>query len=650
MEWIILSVGGINSFLTLYSFKNIPPSNYIKKYFITFGAITSLWLFSNIFLSFYNNFFWFKMSYAMGAITTASALILVISLSIQKKIHVSLYVFLNLIGLLFFLSCIINGIFFINNNYPNNKVIYQPVFMIYSSFLLLSLLFLLYKLFLCIKKFKGIYKQQVLYVFIGMLLFGVFTLLVTFILPLFGYTQYSRLDTCGSLFFITFTFYAIVRYHLMDIYFIIKKSSLHTFMIAFTTIVYITVMFFFENMLHLFFKYTTIISRIIAGTIIALTFLPIYNKLKHFFDKLFFKERIEYLQSINDFSQNLVTILDLNALRRSIVENIHFLIKVKFVSLFSFDNISKIYTMKSYAGKDNLENDLKNKIIYQNGPIVSWLKNNKDIEIKSKLIKEDTKTLYSPVIVQMEELFAELVIPLFFDKKLTHILIIGEKNNQDIFSIEELNLLKSLANQASIAFTNATTYDKLKRLYFGTIEAFIKAIESKDTYSHGHSYRVVDISTKIGIEYGLNSEQIELIKYASVLHDVGRIGIPNNILTKPDKLTKKETDEMRKYPKIGSDIISSIEYFEEAGKIILHQHERWDGKGYPANLKGEEIPLISRIIFVADAFDAMISNRSFRPAISKESAIEEIKNESGKQFDPSIVNCFISLYNKNLID
>lgn len=562
----------------------------------------------------------------------------------RKKIIIASYI----AGIIFLISNFLGYLVDIKSSDPFKY--YTKPELLYPVFLAIFFLLFSYgyfEIFLGIIKSKGLKKKQLLYFFISAVIGlsgGSSAYFLVYDIPIFPYGVYI------FSFYTIVVSYAIVRYHLMDIYFIIKKSSLHTFMIAFTTIVYITVMFFFENMLQYFFKYTTIISRIIAGTIIALTFLPIYNKLKHFFDKFFFKERIEYLQSINDFSQNLVTILDLRLLRSSIVENIHFIFKVKFVSLFSFDEISKIYKMESFTGIDNLKKELKDKIIYQNSPIECWLKNNKDIEIKSKLIKEDTNNLYTPVIVQMEELIAELVIPLFFDKKLTHILIVGEKNNQDIFSIEELNLLKSMANQASIAFTNATTYDKLKRLYFGTIEAFIKAIESKDTYSQGHSYRVVDIATKIGIEYGLNSEQIELIKYASVLHDVGRIGIPNNILTKQDKLTKKELDEVRKYPKIGSEIISSIEYFEEAGKIILHQHERWDGKGYPDNLKGEQIPLISRIIFIADAFDAMISNRSFRPALSKEAAIIEIKNESGKQFDPYVVDSFISLFNKNLID
>ncbi len=593
--------------------------------------------------------FWLKYVHYVGIIFLPITflhfcLILLEINKIRKKIIITSYI----IGIIFLISNFLGYLVDIKSTDPFNY--YTKPGLLYPVFLVIFFALFSYgyfEIFIGITKSKGLKKKQLLYFFISAIIGlsgGSSAYFLVYDIPIFPYGVYI------FSFYTIVVSYAIVRYHLMDIYFIIKKSSLHTFMIAFTTIVYITVMFFFENMLHLFFKYTTIISRIIAGTIIALTFLPIYNKLKHFFDRFFFKERIEYLQSLNDFSQNLITILDLRVLMRSIVENINILINVKFVSLFSFDNISKIYKMESFAGNDKVENDLKNKIIYQNSPIVNWLKNSKEIEIKSKLIKGDTENQYIPVIVQMEELNAELVIPLFFDKKLTHILIIGEKNNQDIFTIEELNLLKSLANQASIAFTNATTYDKLKRLYFGTIEAFIKAIESKDTNSHGHSYRVVDIATKIGIEYGLKDEQIELIKYASVLHDVGRIGIPNNILNKPDKLTKKELDEMKMYPKIGSDIISSIEYFEDAAKIILHQHERWDGKGYPDNLKGEQIPLISRIIFVSDAFDALISNRSFRPALSKESAIEEIKNESGKQFDPSVVDCFISLYNKNLIN
>ena len=650
MEWIILSVGGINSILTGYSFKNIPQSNFLKKDFVLFLIITSLWIYCNFFLRFFGNFFWFRLSYAIGSFITPSALILVMNFSIQKKISNNFFVFLYSIGGLLFLACFIDNIFFIKNNYPIDNVIYKPLFLFYSVFLFSSLLFAFYKLLICIKKFKGLYKLQALYIFIGLLLFGLFSLLVSYILPTLGYAKFAKLDTCGLLFFVVFTLYAIVRYHLMGINIIIKKSAIHTFMIAFTTIAYITVIFIFENILNYFFQYNTIISRIFAGTIIALTFLPVHNKIKSIIDKILFKNRGEYLQSIKDFSQNLITILDLRQLLDTIADNIRLILNAKHAALFLFDDKDKTYRVNSLSGYKEYERIMRETLISKQSSIVCWLQNNKNIEIKSKLIKEDTDKVYTPVINQMEELNAELIMPLFFDKKLIGLIILGEKKDQDMYNLEEINLLKSLANQVAIAYTNASSYNKLKKLYLGTVESFIKAIEAKDKYTIGHSYRVISIALKIGMEYGLSREDIELLKYSSVLHDIGNIAIPDNILTKPDKLTKKEFDEIKKHPVYGKEIISSIEYFNDAGKIIMHHHEHWDGKGYPYNVKGEQIPLLSRIIFIAEVFDALTSERSYRPPLSKETAVKEIQNESGKKFDPELVECFISAYNKNLID
>ena len=146
----------------------------------------------------------------------------------------------------------------------------------------------------------------------------------------------------------------------------------------------------------------------------------------------------------------------------------------------------------------------------------------------------------------MNKVNAELAIPLFFDKNLIGILFLGKKNDNDIYSLEDLNLLTSLGNQAAIAFSNALVYDDLKKLYIGTIEGFVKAIEAKDVYTKGHSERVVKIAVKIAIEMGISREDIELLQHAGLLHDIGKIGVDNKILHKQNRLSKIEYDEIKK--------------------------------------------------------------------------------------------------------
>jgi putative nucleotidyltransferase with HDIG domain len=170
-----------------------------------------------------------------------------------------------------------------------------------------------------------------------------------------------------------------------------------------------------------------------------------------------------------------------------------------------------------------------------------------------------------------------------------------------------------------------------------------KALDARDNSTREHSCEVADISSIIGKSIGLKKQQLEVIHLAGHLHDIGKIGIPDNVLFKEGKLSPKEWEYIKKHPVIGAEIVSSIEGFTQKNSIkdiILHHHERYDGKGYPNGLKGYEIPLGARIIAVADSISAMMQNRPYRTKMDFENTINEIFNNSGTQFDPLIVNAF----------
>ncbi|MBO8161660.1 MAG: HD-GYP domain-containing protein [Thermosipho sp. (in: Bacteria)] len=174
--------------------------------------------------------------------------------------------------------------------------------------------------------------------------------------------------------------------------------------------------------------------------------------------------------------------------------------------------------------------------------------------------------------------------------------------------------------------------------------ALIKSLEEKDPYTAGHGEMVAEISSKIAEKLDFQKKEIELIKIAGVLHDIGKIGIPDIIILKKDKLTEEEYMIMKEHPKKGFEILKQINEFEETvAKWVLYHHERWDGKGYPEGLKGEEIPLESRIITIADVYHALISDRPYRKALSKEEAVKILKEESGKFFDPKLVEIMLDL-------
>jgi putative nucleotidyltransferase with HDIG domain len=179
-----------------------------------------------------------------------------------------------------------------------------------------------------------------------------------------------------------------------------------------------------------------------------------------------------------------------------------------------------------------------------------------------------------------------------------------------------------------------------------SIFAFAKTLELKDHYTGEHVENTVHFATGIAQQLNLPKEDVELIKQAAMLHDLGKIGISENILLKKGKLNKKEFDEIKKHPQIGADIIRPIQFLHDLIPFIFYHHERWDGKGYPSGIKGEDIPLGARVIAIADVYQALISDRPYHKAFSKSAAIDIIKKSSGTQFDPRIVSAFLKVVDK----
>jgi putative nucleotidyltransferase with HDIG domain len=200
------------------------------------------------------------------------------------------------------------------------------------------------------------------------------------------------------------------------------------------------------------------------------------------------------------------------------------------------------------------------------------------------------------------------------------------------------NHLEELVEQRTIELDQALL--SLEDAYRSTLKALTAALETRDAETHGHSERVVTFSLRLGRELGLDKTQMTALEFGSLLHDIGKIGVPDAILRKPAKLDEAEWTKMREHPAHGQAILREIEFLEGASRVVAQHHERWDGAGYPLGLRGEEIDLNARIFAVADAFDAMISDRVYRRGRSYEAAAEELDAWAGRQFDPQIVEAF----------
>jgi putative two-component system response regulator len=187
-------------------------------------------------------------------------------------------------------------------------------------------------------------------------------------------------------------------------------------------------------------------------------------------------------------------------------------------------------------------------------------------------------------------------------------------------------------------------HDEVQRLFTSTIESIVLALQAKDEYTEDHSRRVARYATAIATKLGLPEEEVENIRLAALLHDVGKVGTSERILHKPGKLTDEEEAQIKSHPEVAASILEPIAPLKGVIGYIKHVHETYDGNGYPYGLKGEEIPLGARIITVADVFDAMSSARPYRPAWGPEAALAHVETEAGRQFDPVVVEAFLEVY------
>jgi len=200
------------------------------------------------------------------------------------------------------------------------------------------------------------------------------------------------------------------------------------------------------------------------------------------------------------------------------------------------------------------------------------------------------------------------------------------------------NHLEELVEQRTVELDRAL--DSLEDAYRSTLRALTAALETRDSETHGHSERVVTYSLRLGREYGLKGDEMKALEFGSLLHDIGKIGVPDSILRKPAKLTEEEWVRMREHPLHGQQILRGIEFLQGAARVVAQHHEQWDGSGYPLGLREEDIDVCARIFSVADAFDAITSDRVYRKGKSYEAAAKELDDWAGKQFDPKVVEAF----------
>jgi len=251
----------------------------------------------------------------------------------------------------------------------------------------------------------------------------------------------------------------------------------------------------------------------------------------------------------------------------------------------------------------------------------------------------------SPALARFAPLGQSIAVhPVGREGRVIGVLIAGDKRGPDpAVSSADIKLLGATATHMGIFMENAALYDDLNAMFLGTLEAITASIDAKDRYTCGHSQRVALLTRQLGRARGLDEQAVSRLHIAGLVHDVGKIGVPESVLSKPGKLTEAEFALVQKHPEIGHRILKDIPQLKDVLPGVLHHHERWDGRGYPARLSGEGIPLIARLIALADTFDAMSSSRAYRSALSRADVLGEIRAHAGRQFDPDLAAIFLTL-------
>jgi HD-GYP domain-containing protein (c-di-GMP phosphodiesterase class II) len=336
---------------------------------------------------------------------------------------------------------------------------------------------------------------------------------------------------------------------------------------------------------------------------------------------------VERLKKMNDVGRILASIIDTDELIKIIIKMSSEMLNVEKGSIHMRRNGQMGLTFRyEYGVGVEREQDMSEM---QTSIFRELLEDGKQVLLNDDSVKEQGSSVVG--------------VPLKMKGQIVGGMILQEKIDGSEFTLDELEFLSTMGNQAMVAIENAWLYETVKTNYFGTIQSLVNALEASDKYTKGHSERVRCLGLELAKNVGLDYRELEIFEHAAILHDIGKIGIDTSVLNKETRLTNTEFSLIRAHPIIGDEILGPIGTLQGVRTTILQHHEKYDGTGYPYGVAGNEITLKARILAVVDTFDAMLSDRPYRKALSVANALDELKLGAGTQFDPVVVNAFLDL-------
>lgn len=349
-------------------------------------------------------------------------------------------------------------------------------------------------------------------------------------------------------------------------------------------------------------------------------------------------KKMETITVMHEIDRHILSTLSRDEILDAVTANVQRVIPYDSLSIALFDQAQNGFVIAATAG-EIVDGLARGAILPAAGSLFEQvLKTKRPIISADMMLEKKIRLIAAPFI--REGIRSVLSVPL-----VTGDSVVGTMNfagkRVGAFGTDDMANAAKLAAQVAVALENARLFNELQALIFSAVESLVSAIDAKSSWTKGHSERVkgyaVDIASTIGLERG----EIERLMLAATLHDIGKIGIYEEILEKPEPLTDQEFALLKGHPEKGAGILSAVKQFSELIPAVRHHHERYDGTGYPHGLAGENIPLEARILCVADSYDAMTSDRPYRQGLSRRKAVDELKRKAGTQFDPRLVQAFL---------
>jgi putative nucleotidyltransferase with HDIG domain len=432
--------------------------------------------------------------------------------------------------------------------------------------------------------------------------------------------------------------YSILKHNLIEIQVVIRTGLFYTMLTAIVGAVNYLAIFVAINAFGFISNENLVFVSISVAIVTSALLTPMRDRFQDWLDRLFYRTKYNANEMLERLSRATASILDLDKITGLILDEIQETMLINNSAIFIKRESSEYFEMigsKGYLDPIDVKFRLDN-------PVIMWLGNKKEVLQGSVLATEPRfKSMWHDEQKDIENINGILYLPIVVMGNMLGILVIGPKKSEQMLTSYDQSVLSTLSNQIAIAIENAKLYEELEDAFIETITTLADAIDIRDSYTSDHSQVIASLARDTAKMMDLSASEVNDIYWAGLLHDVGKIGIPDAILLKPGKLTNEEWEIMKKHTVIGAELAAKIKKLERVAPLIRSSHERIDGTGYPDGLKESEIPIGSKIISIVDAYSAMMDDRVYCKAKTKEEAVAELLRCSGTQFDEQIVKLFV---------